>query len=95
MASPRRSRRWSWTTGEKGKNRVRAFDRGSRGIFLEMFARDPATGLTARKRIALGRVDHGFARRKAEELATCSGVMGARKLPPLPSAGSLTTTKHT
>jgi len=30
-----RKRGWSWATGEKGKNRVRVYDRGSRGIFLE------------------------------------------------------------
>lgn len=83
MASPRRSRRWSWTTGEKGKNRVRAFDRGSRGIFLEMFVRDPTTGSAARKRIALGRVDRGFARRKAEELATSLRNTGRKEAPAL------------
>lgn len=83
MASPRRARRWSWTTGEKGKNRVRAFDRGSRGIFLETFVRNPTTGVAVRKRIALGRVDRGFARRKAEELASSLRNAGRSQAPTL------------
>jgi hypothetical protein len=70
MATRRSHRGWSWTTGEKGKNRVRVYDRGSRGIFLDVFVRDPLTGTTARKRISLGRVDRDTAKRKAEELAT-------------------------
>lgn len=76
MASPRRSRSWSWTTGEKGKNRVRVFDRGSRGIFLDAFVRDPLTGTATRKRISLGRVDRELAKRKAEELAATLRVSG-------------------
>jgi len=68
MATPRK-RGWSWATGEKGKNRVRVFDRGSRGIFLDVAVRDPLLGSTTRKRISLGRVDRETAKRKAEELA--------------------------
>ncbi len=60
---------WSWATGEKGKNRVRVYDRGSRGIFLDVSVRDPLLGTATRKRISLGRVDRDTAKRKAEELA--------------------------
>lgn len=83
MASPGRSRSWSWTTGEKGKNRVRVFDRGSRGIFLDTFVRDPLSGTATRKRISLGRVDRGFARRKAEELAATLRGTGRSQAPAL------------
>jgi len=83
MASPRRSRRWSWTTGEKGKNRVRVFDRGSRGIFLDTFVRDPLSGTATRKRISLGTVDRGFARQKAEELAATLRISGRSQAPAL------------
>ena len=69
MATPRRRRGWSWATGEKGKNRVRVYDRGSRGIFLDVFVRDLVTGTATRKRIGLGRVDRETAKRRAEELA--------------------------
>lgn len=83
MASPRRARSWSWTTGEKGKNRVRVFDRGSRGIFLDTFVRDPLSGTATRKRISLGRVDRGFAKRKAEELAASLRMSGRSQAPAL------------
>ncbi len=69
MANSRRARAWSWTTGEKGRNRVRVYDRGSRGIFLDVFVRDPKTERTTRQRVSLGRVDREAAKRKAEELA--------------------------
>lgn len=83
MASLRRARSWSWTTGEKGKNRVRVFDRGSRGIFLDVFVRDPLTGTATRKRISLGRVDRDTAKRKAEELAATLWISGRSQAPAL------------
>jgi len=83
MASPRKPRRWSWTTGEKGKNRVRAYDRGSRGIFLDTFVHDPLTGTATRKRISLGRVDRETAKRKAEELAGKLRINGRSEAPQL------------
>jgi integrase len=64
-----RKRGWSWATGEKGKNRVRVYDRGSRGIFLDVSVRDPLLGTATRKRFSLGRVDRETAKQKAEELA--------------------------
>jgi len=48
MATRRKARAWSWATGEKEKNRVRVFERGSRGIFLDTFVRDPLTGAATR-----------------------------------------------
>ncbi len=78
MPSPRKRRAWSWTTGEKGKNRV-----GSRGIFLDAFVHDPVSGTVTRKRISLGRVDRETAKRKAEELAAALRVNGRTEGPEL------------
>ena len=50
-------------------NRVRVFDRGSRGMVLDSFIRDPLTGALTRRRTTLGQVDRDTAKRKAEELA--------------------------
>lgn len=68
--APSRKAGWSFTTGEKGKNRVRVYDRGSRGIFLDVVICDLITGEATRKRISLGRIDREIAKRHAEELAT-------------------------
>jgi integrase len=57
-------KRWSYCTGERGRNRVRAFEHSlTASLFLE-FAEDGA-----RKRVALGHRDREVARAKAEELA--------------------------
>jgi integrase len=57
-------RRWSFSTGERGRNRVRAFEHPKTGgLFLE-FAE-----AGKRKRIALGHRDREAAKVKAEELA--------------------------
>jgi hypothetical protein len=83
MATSGKTRPWSWSTGEKGKTRVRVYDRGSRGIFLDTFVRDPLTGTATRKRISLGRLDRETAKRKAEELATAFRLNGRSPAPEL------------
>jgi integrase len=70
---------WSFTTGEKGKNRVRVYDRGSRGIFLDVVVRDLVTGEATRKRISLGSIDRETAKRHAEELAATLRANGRLK----------------
>jgi integrase len=56
---------WSYITGEKGRNRVRAFrDRRTGRIYLEFRARDGA-----KKRVATGHHDRELAKRQAEALA--------------------------
>jgi len=82
-----RKRGWSWAAGEKGKNRVRVYDRGCRGIFLDVYVRDPLLGTTTRKRISLGRVDRETAKRKAEELA--AALRGNGQLEPTLTIGLL------
>lgn len=63
-------RAWSYSTGEWGKNRVRAFDRGAKGIFLEFHeVTTDATHTRQRVRMALGHVDRDTAKAKADELA--------------------------
>lgn len=58
------TKRWSYSTGERGRNRVRVFaHRGTGRLFLELYE-----GRT-RKRIALGHRDQERAKAKAEEVA--------------------------
>jgi hypothetical protein len=57
-------KRWSYSTGERGTNRVRVFEHpATQGLFLEVYD----TG--RRKRIALGHRDRELAKAKAEEVA--------------------------
>jgi integrase len=57
-------KKWSYSTGERGRNRVRAFEHPDTGrIFLEF------TDTGKRKRIALGHRDRKQATAKAEEVA--------------------------
>ena len=59
------TRRWSYSTGERGRNRVRAFAHPETGrLFLELYDHG------ARRRIALGHTDRDAAKQKAEEVAT-------------------------
>jgi integrase len=75
------TKRWSYSTGERGRNRVRIFEHPStRGLFLEVYD----TG--RRKRIALGHRDRELAKAKAEEVATAlrRGITTAGAEPTLP-----------
>lgn len=69
---------WSYKTGERGRNRVRAFVRPERGLFLEYYVRDPETGGRKRKRRSLDVTDTDAAKAKADqkagELAERSGL---------------------
>lgn len=60
---------WSYTTGEKGRNRVRAYERDSGIIYLECYERDAETGERNRKRISTRHRDRERAKRQADELA--------------------------
>ncbi len=60
----RNRRRFSYITGEKGRNRVRAFEDARSGLlYLELRSEG------SKRRIALGHRDREAARRKAEEVA--------------------------
>ncbi len=57
-------RRWSYSIGERGRNRVRLFEHPvTRGLFLELYDRGQRT------RIALGHHDREAGKAKAEEVA--------------------------
>lgn len=68
MANVRRAARWSYVTGERGVNRVRAYDRGKRGIFLEWFEELPG-GTRKRHSVSLKHHDQERAKEQADELA--------------------------
>ena len=75
--TPTRSHRWSYSTGERGRNRVRAFEHPVTGlIYLEFSDRD------TRRRVALGHRDHDAAKGKAEELTT---ALRNNEAPPAPA----------
>ena len=68
--------RWAYSTGEKGKNRVRAFEKGAI-ILLEYFTREDPTATPVRKRVSLGHRDRAQAKIKADELAARLRGLGA------------------
>lgn len=68
MASAKKC--WSYSTGERGTNRVRAFEKATGLLFLEFYDRDAGQPFMSRKRISLGHRDRGAAKVKAEEVAT-------------------------
>lgn len=62
--------RWSYLAGERGRNRVRAFERArGESLFLEWWERNPETGERERKRASLGHRDRDQAKQKADTLA--------------------------
>ncbi|MDQ6770199.1 MAG: site-specific integrase [Gemmatimonadota bacterium] len=71
MASAtKRKKGWSYSTGEWGATRVRAFEYGSKGVYLEFYERDlGASGRPRRVRMALGHANREQAKRKADEVA--------------------------
>lgn len=76
----RAKRGWSYSTGERGRNRVRIFEHPTtKGLFLEVYEAG------RRKRIALGSRDRARAKAKAEEVAAAlrQGTQAARNELPL------------
>jgi len=70
MARAKRTPVWGFVTGEKGKNRVRAFEDVTRGtIFLEFYDRAPITGERLKQRVSVKHTDREKAKAQAEELA--------------------------
>ncbi len=63
----RRGKPWSYSTGERGVNRVRAYDRGARGLFIEF--REAGPDGPTKVRLALGTADREAAKAKADALA--------------------------
>ncbi len=62
--------RWSWSTGERGTNRVRVFEHHVTGLLYVEFYEPSARGERPRpRRIALGHRDRTTAKAKAEQMA--------------------------
>ncbi len=61
---------WTYVAGEKGRTRVRVFDRGTKGLYLEWFEPSRTPGDPKRRvRRALGHTDRERAKGEAEALA--------------------------
>jgi hypothetical protein len=67
MASAKK--RWSYSAGERGTNRVRAFEKGGGLLFIEFYEREVGGPGLSRKRVSLGHRDREAAKVKADELA--------------------------
>lgn len=74
--------RWSYHAGAWGTNRVRAFDRGDKGLYVEWYESSP-TLESPRKRVrmALGAIDRETAKAKADEIAARFRQAGLRNRP--------------
>lgn len=65
-----KKKRWSWSTGERGVNRVRVYEDPARGvIFAEFYERIAGEHHPKRQRISLGHADRDRAKQRAEEMA--------------------------
>lgn len=70
------AKRWSYRTGERGRNRVRAYEEKPGGVILvEFYERDPE-GKVKRKRISLGHSDRTKAKQRADDIASAFGRNG-------------------
>jgi integrase len=65
-----RKRRWSYSAGERGRNRVRAYeDNKTETLFLEFYEREPGSAEARRKRVSLKHCDRDRAKQQADETA--------------------------
>ena len=69
--------RWSYSTGERGRNRVRAFEHSSGVLMLEFY--EPRRGKASRVRLSLGHRDQAKAKQQADDAAAKLGKPGALK----------------
>lgn len=68
--SPRNTRkRWSYSAGEWGRNRVRVYERPERGDLFLQYAEPQADGELRQVRISLGRCSQDDAKIKVDEIA--------------------------
>ncbi len=69
---------WSYSTGEKGRNRVRAFGHSSGVLMLEFYERQRG-GAAKRVRLSLGHHDQAKGKRQADEAAAKLGRLEVLK----------------
>lgn len=66
----RANKSWSYSAGERGRNRVRAYEDAARGtIFFEFYEAVPGTTTVRRTRVSAGPLDRTAAKGKADEMA--------------------------
>lgn len=65
-----KAKRWSYSAGTRGKNRVRAYEEPSGLILVEYWEREDGTGELRRRRHSLGHRDRNRAVREVERIAT-------------------------
>lgn len=63
----KKRKEWAYSTGERGVNRVRAFEQGGK-LFVEYYVSEAGSPVPRRKRLAI-RGDRSVAKSKADELA--------------------------
>ena len=68
-----KNRRWSYSAGERGRNRVRAFEHASGVIMLEFYEPQPGYGEPKRTRLSTGHHDRGKAKQQADDAAAKLG----------------------
>src|SRR5205085_1076089 len=67
--SSAKKKKWSWSTGERGVNRVRVYEDPARGvIFAEFYERVAGEHRPKRQRISLAHADGDRATRRAEDV---------------------------
>lgn len=70
---------WSYSAGERGRNRVRAYEDAKTGILhVEFYATDPGEAKPKRKALSLGHRDRERAKQRADELAAKFGRVAER-----------------
>lgn len=69
MSQPTVPRRWSWSTGERGKNRVRVFEHWKSGLLFLQFSETVRGGSPRVRCVGLGHADRERAKAQAEQIA--------------------------
>ncbi len=68
-ARKKTSKRWRYSSGERGRNRVRVFERANRGDILLQYAERDAAGQMRQRSKSLGRCTRETAKAKCDEAA--------------------------
>ena len=72
-------KRWSYSAGEKGRNRVRAFEHASGVLMVEFYEPRPGYGEPRRTRLSLGHCDRERAKQQTDEAVAKLGKREALK----------------